>query len=318
MPETNKYAHTAFPSAMPDPSDPAALRREMLRQTMLAAENRIEKGGWDSATATKVGLDRVSKLVADEARCVLITADTKSLESATRKINDECDGHWLDLKDVARVTLAATDEAQLAVVIRVLRRVIVPSEGFTFAKDVQTLAESDACGYSGYNFVVRFGTKPVSAARPSTATAPTAPSKTAFLNAKPAPQHLMSMTERQIMAAMQSRPAPTVPLYVGRLGEIQANTYAMMYAKMGRSTFEKMFGAPKWEECFHQTGVEGGMGHLFYEDWRVDKASENGKRIADLSKRYYRRMRGTDPKPSKGGDTLDEEVKAYVAARPAH
>ncbi|MBI2770865.1 MAG: hypothetical protein HYX47_14665 [Burkholderiales bacterium] len=269
-----------------------------------AAEKRTRAGVLGSGDATKIELDRVATLIEQESGCVLVKANNKDEESALRKLKDDLEGHWLDLRDLARCTLAATDEVQLAKVITVLRRILVTSDGFSLAKDVHTKAADDPCGYSGYNFVVRFGTKKPEVAIPQVQH-PVQPLPNGKL------MHAMTMSEDDVFAHLRNRPVVADPAHVGRFGEIQVNTYAMMYAKMSQKQFESMFGKAKWNELFNQTGIQGGVGHIFYEVWRVDKGSDAGKAVAELSKRYYRRMRMEDIRPSNPPDQLKGEIDQF-------
>jgi hypothetical protein len=332
----NEKVYTAIPgdTAMPDPQDHRATRLHFLKQVELSANNGLQGPIMKTAGAVKVELDRICTIIEQKSPGVtLIKADTKSFTSANRKINDECDGHWLDLKDVGRVTLAANTANDLAGVVGVLKSILVHRDGYTLAKAEETTPAyppDNKCGYSGFNFVVRFGMKPASAELPNTAgsrqhvafnksafTGAQAKAAAAFQNKANAQfMHKVRMDDAQIVAKLKEKnDTLIIPDYVGRMGEIQVNTFAMMYGKMDRKSFSEQFSPGKWEECFQQTGIEGGFGHIFYEDWREDKASEASKAIANLSCRYYARMRGTNPKPAQGGDALKEEVMAYIAAR---
>ncbi|MEP6790404.1 MAG: hypothetical protein ABI907_03470 [Ramlibacter sp.] len=337
-PTVNKGVFTAYPAntCLPDPEDVAANRRHFLKSIEQSANNWLQDPIMKTAAAVKVELDRVANLIAEKSGpgCKMIDADPKSEESARRKIDGECDGHWLDLKDAARCTLAARSLGDLSTVVGVLRATLIHRDGYTLAKDEETHAtgkNADPCGYSGFNFVVRFGMKPVSAELPSTLqshqqvafksnkfTGDAARAAAAFRNKANSPfMHQVRMSDAQVLAKLKEKnEALVIPDYVGRMAEIQVNTYAMMYGKMGKQQFESMFGSQKWNELYHQTGIEGGFGHVFYEDWREDKVSDAAKAIAALSTRYYARMRGTDVKPSSGGDLLNEQVMAYIKARP--
>ena len=306
-------------TAMPNPEDIAATRRHFLKSIEQSANNWLQEPIMATAAAVKVELDRVCRIIEAKTGCKYIDADTKSFASANRKINDECDGHWLDLKDAARGTLAANSMAELSGIVGVLKSILVHSEGYTLAKDEETTLTyplDNKCGYSGFNFVVRFGMKPVSAKKATTTKHSVGSSQAKTIASLNGQTPAMTMTNAQVTAALAlSNQAIKIPEYVGRMGEIQVNTYAMMYGKMDKKSFSDLFTTLKWDECFARTGIEGGFGHIFYEDWREDKESEVGKAIAALSTRYYARMRGTDPKPANGGDQLKDEVMAYITNR---
>jgi hypothetical protein len=312
---------------MPTPNYPRAFSSGLLDNIKDEAEKKQQARVWSTAEATQFELERISRIIEAQSGCKLIAAGTKSLSSATRKVKGQCNGHWLEIGDIARVTLAGERQADVDKAIKLVEA-LSTSEGFSWMKREPKNAATDPCGYSGWNGVLRFGRKPISASvnHAAIATGKVA-AKAAFLapnsigpGREPISQLRANMTGPQIMAAMQ-RPKHEVMAqvtkdilqagYVGRTAEIQVNTYDLLYGKMSRGDYEGMFGAARWTDCLHRFGVQGGAGHLFYEDYRVDKESKKGKAIAELSKRYYGRMRGTNPRP-KGLDVLVEEVDAYV------
>ena len=287
----------------------AAFQRGKHANIKDAAEEWQQKRVWSSADATQFELERISADIADRSGCVLISNGTKSVSSATRKVKGQCNGHWLEIGDIARVTLAAERQDEADKAIRMVEG-LSTSEGFSWMKREPKDAATDPCGYSGWNGVLRFGRKPISAVNPIPK------GKRGIPGYMVAPQLRTHMTEDQIMTAMAPK-AEVEPLYVGRTAEIQVNTYDLLYGKMSQEDYVAMFGPARWKECETRFGVEGGLGHLFYEDYRVDKESERGKYIAHLSKRYYARTRGTHPKPTMGVDQLKEELVAYMEIREA-
>ncbi len=284
-----------------------------------AAEEWQQARVWSTAEATQFELERISKIIEQTSGCKLIAAGTKSLSSATRKVKGQCNGHWLEIGDIARVTLAGEKQHDVDKAIRMVEA-LSTSEGFSWMKREPKNAATDPCGYSGWNGVLRFGRKPISASlKPAAIATGKVAGKAAFLAPnsigparEPISQLRANMTSAQIMEAMQRPVHEVIPGYVGRTAEIQVNSYDLLYGKMSKGDFEGMFDATRWMTCFQRFGVQGGVGHLFYEDYRVDKLSPRGQYIANLSKRYYRRMRGTDPRPLKGVDQLKNEVDDYV------
>lgn len=74
----------------------------------------------------------------------------------------------------------------------------------------------------------------------------------------------------------------------GLIAEIQVNTERMIYAKEKPENAKRILGEKCWEEIQKQTGMEGGLGHKYYEEWRVlDKADKKAQKIAEKSIEYY-------------------------------
>lgn len=75
----------------------------------------------------------------------------------------------------------------------------------------------------------------------------------------------------------------------GMIAEIQVNTERMIYAKEKPKDAKKILGEKRWNEIREQTGMEGGLGHKYYEEWREkDRASDEAQEIAQKSMEYYR------------------------------
>jgi len=71
--------------------------------------------------------------------------------------------------------------------------------------------------------------------------------------------------------------------------EIQANTFAMMYAKMSKDDYTERILAnneAEYAQTESRMGFEGGLQHVFYEIWQLDKASPDGQLAAKLSTDY--------------------------------
>lgn len=74
----------------------------------------------------------------------------------------------------------------------------------------------------------------------------------------------------------------------GIIAEIQVNTDMMIYAKENPKDAIRILGKQRWNEIKKQTGVDGGLGHKYYEEWRMlDKNSEKAKIIEKKSIDYY-------------------------------
>lgn len=74
----------------------------------------------------------------------------------------------------------------------------------------------------------------------------------------------------------------------GVIAEIQVNTKKMIYAKEPPEIAKSIIGDSAWNAIKKETGLEGGLGHKYYERYRIlDKRSEEAKRIMKLSVAYY-------------------------------
>ena len=78
----------------------------------------------------------------------------------------------------------------------------------------------------------------------------------------------------------------------GMTGEIQVNTYAMIYAKNDPRSAKRILGEDLWNEIYEKTGLPGGLGHAFYEKWRaLPKDSPLIKELQALQEEYYSHFR---------------------------
>lgn len=74
----------------------------------------------------------------------------------------------------------------------------------------------------------------------------------------------------------------------GLIAEIQVNTDRMIYAKEKLENAKRILGEKRWKEIQKQTGMEGGLGHKYYEEWRaLDKTDKQAKKIVEKSIEYY-------------------------------
>lgn len=75
----------------------------------------------------------------------------------------------------------------------------------------------------------------------------------------------------------------------GMTAEIQVNTAKMIYAKETPAVAKSILGEDVWNKIAKETGLEGGLGHKYYEQFRVlDKTSPKALEIERLSKEYYK------------------------------
>ena len=66
----------------------------------------------------------------------------------------------------------------------------------------------------------------------------------------------------------------------------------MIYAKEPESLARVLLGDKQYDSIANRTGVEGGKGHKYYEDWRnLDPESDLAGDIAKDSRSYYDSIR---------------------------
>ena len=70
----------------------------------------------------------------------------------------------------------------------------------------------------------------------------------------------------------------------GVIAEIQVNTPKMIYAKEPPQIAKSIIGVTAWNAIKKETGLEGGLGHKYYERYRIiDKESEEAQRLINLN-----------------------------------
>lgn len=77
----------------------------------------------------------------------------------------------------------------------------------------------------------------------------------------------------------------------GLVAEIQVNTAKMIYAKELPENAKAILGEKLWNKIHRETGIEGGLGHKYYEEWRVmskeEQQSAKGIVLRKRSEEYY-------------------------------
>lgn len=77
----------------------------------------------------------------------------------------------------------------------------------------------------------------------------------------------------------------------GLVAEIQVNTAKMIYAKELPENAKAILGEKLWNKIYRETGIEGGLGHKYYEEWRVmskeEQQSAKGIALRKKSEEYY-------------------------------
>lgn len=82
-----------------------------------------------------------------------------------------------------------------------------------------------------------------------------------------------------------------VKLKNGLIGETQVNTSKMIYAKEKPEDAKRILGAKRWDEIKTRVKIEGGLGHKYYEEYRIlpkeEQLSKHGLEIKQKSEAYY-------------------------------
>lgn len=283
---------------------PQALNNEIiqvaqnrLRDQMFggAAQSTVYRRGQNvRTTVQRVGdvgvanilLRFVAERIADGLDCRISYGPIKTLASASRKVRDDYGGDWLQVKDAVRITVIATNgglltgvrKEQLVDIRQRIQSVCVASNGLSIMKNEMVTPESpnNACGYSGLNIVVRLGLLPAQ--------------RTGWNFAQVA--------------------MPDLP------GEIQGNIPAMMYGKMSAQDLCLMFSREGYEGLSADLKIEGGLSHVFYEIWRVDREGIAGLAAAALSRRYHDYLRESGARQAERGQ-LAADIAAFKRDHPA-
>jgi hypothetical protein len=84
----------------------------------------------------------------------------------------------------------------------------------------------------------------------------------------------------------------TIKTQAGIFGEVQVNTPAMIYAKESESMARVLLGDDLYASIAARSGIPGGQGHKFYEQWRILPDTDPGRSAIELqSKAYYDSIR---------------------------
>lgn len=74
----------------------------------------------------------------------------------------------------------------------------------------------------------------------------------------------------------------------GSIGEMQVNTAKMIYAKESEAAAKHILGDDLWNAIRRETGQPGGLGHKYYEEYRLISTSAKRKmELKRLSEEYY-------------------------------
>ena len=77
----------------------------------------------------------------------------------------------------------------------------------------------------------------------------------------------------------------------GLTAEIQVNTAKMIYAKEKPEDAKRILGLKTWNAIRKEVGIEGGLGHKYYEEWwamsKEEQLSAKGQALKKKSEEYY-------------------------------
>lgn len=96
----------------------------------------------------------------------------------------------------------------------------------------------------------------------------------------------------------------------GRPGEIQVNVPEIMFGQMVEKTFEEIVGSQVAAEMKKEYGIEGGLGHIFYELYRVKPDAPESKEAAAMSKEYFAFLRKANPKKTEQ-EAMQAKLNAF-------
>lgn len=125
-----------------------------LAQIRAKAQEGIARRMFNDAGNTDSQLRSLGTAIADKCGCLPVFGPIKDKERAGQKVANDYGGDWYDLKDAVRMTIVAPTGAQLRQVQATIRVMCVPSNGYSILKDFETTPATNACGFSGLNFVI--------------------------------------------------------------------------------------------------------------------------------------------------------------------
>jgi hypothetical protein len=126
----------------------------MLAEIRAKGQEGIARRMFNAAGETDDQLRALGTRIAQATGAKAVFGPLKGRERAGQKVQDDYGGDWLELKDVARMTIVASSPQQLDLVRSTVVSTCIPSNGLGLIKNAETRPEDDPCGYSGMNFVV--------------------------------------------------------------------------------------------------------------------------------------------------------------------
>lgn len=95
----------------------------------------------------------------------------------------------------------------------------------------------------------------------------------------------------------------------GITGEIQVNSPEMIYAKETPKNARAILGDDVYDSISAKTGIEGGLGHKLYEQWRALPEGNQGRLpIEAQSKAYYDAIRSKTGQSATNGQLTKQEA----------
>lgn len=141
---------------------------DMSRAIRELAQGTIKANLFRSQDEANDELKQIGAAIAAKCRCKVMYGPPKSQDSANRKLMSDYskgvvpEGDWHEMKDLVRLTFLGNNAVETAAIANEVKRYcgvgtsdIVGGKGLSLIKKEETLPSSNACAYSGYNFVVR-------------------------------------------------------------------------------------------------------------------------------------------------------------------
>lgn len=169
--------------------------------------------------------------------------------------------------------------------------------------EVQSLAEGIASRYSGYVTPVNFKSKSsitrkvntehvtpydIKDAVRTTIIAPKSEIESILKELNSLPSFIRLKRQKPESFMGYSGNIVNIRTSNGLTAEIQVNTDRMIYAKELPEEAKRILGENRWNEIRKETGLEGGLGHKYYEEWRMmEKSNPKAIEIAEKSAEYY-------------------------------
>lgn len=132
------------------------------------AQGTIKANLFRSQNEANEQLQKIANDIAKNCGCKIMLGPPKTGESAGRKLRDDYsqgvvpEGDWHEMKDLVRLTFLGNNTVETAAIANEVKRYcgvgtseIIGGKGLSLIKKEETLPSSNACAYSGYNFVVR-------------------------------------------------------------------------------------------------------------------------------------------------------------------
>jgi hypothetical protein len=139
------------------------MAKDVFAELREKAQKRVKDQLYADAGAVGGTTDLLRALgddIAQQCGCTAIYCGAKSDARATEKVQRDYrkyvpEGDWYEMKDVVRMTIVARFPNQLKDVRKMIEKRCVAANSMGIIKAEERFAQTDPCGYSDLNFVVR-------------------------------------------------------------------------------------------------------------------------------------------------------------------